>query len=122
MHSNKPKNKNCEKGVSLYLAILIMSLLLAMGLGLSNILLSQIKIIKEMGNSVVAFYAADTGIEMVLMSRFAPLSSSGTLDNGSNYSVTVFLGGEDGCDALLNFCIRSVGAYKETKRAIEASY
>ena len=119
----KPKIQGVEKGVSLYIAILIMSLLLAMGLGLSNILLNQIKIIKGMGSSVVAFYAADTGIERVLMNKYNAISSNGVsenLDNGAGYLISVLLPGA-GCDAL-NFCIKSVGTYKGTKRAIEATY
>jgi Tfp pilus assembly protein PilX len=55
-----------QKGLSLYLAIMIMSILLAIVLGMSAILFHQLKMIGEMGNSVVAFYAADTGIERAL--------------------------------------------------------
>ncbi len=59
-------NKKREEGVSLYLAIIIMSILLAIVLGVSAILYSQLKITSEVGNSVIAFYAADSGIEQAM--------------------------------------------------------
>ncbi|HHE76600.1 MAG TPA: hypothetical protein ENL27_01295 [Candidatus Parcubacteria bacterium] len=55
-----------DKGISAFLALLVLSIFLAMSLGLSTILLFQYKEVKEMGDSVKAFYAADTGIEEVL--------------------------------------------------------
>lgn len=58
-------NKN-SKGVSVFLAIMILSILLAIALGLNTILVSQIRMLKEMGDSVMAFCAADTGVERIL--------------------------------------------------------
>ena len=55
-----------EKGASLYLAIVIMSILLATVLGLTTISISQIKLVRGMGDSVMAFGAADAGIEWAL--------------------------------------------------------
>ncbi|MBZ9569600.1 hypothetical protein KJA16_01615 [Patescibacteria group bacterium] len=55
-----------KKGVSIYLAIMIMFILLAIGLGISVIIVSQMKMIRGMVDSVIAFCAADTGIERIL--------------------------------------------------------
>jgi len=55
-----------ERGVSLYLAVVILSIILAITLGLGAILVQQTITIKEMGDSVAAFYAADTGAERIL--------------------------------------------------------
>ena len=55
-----------QKGVSLYYAVVITSILLAIALGLGTILISQIRGLKEMGDSVIAFFAADTGMEKIL--------------------------------------------------------
>jgi hypothetical protein len=111
-----------QKGVSLYLAFIIMTILLAMALGLGTIFIGQTKMIKEMGNSVIAFYAADTGIEKILVDRVSPLDIPLTpLSNGATYEVTVTAGGTGDCSAA-NFCIKSVGTYQETRRAIEISY
>ena len=114
---------NMQKGVSLYLSLLILGILLAIVLTLSAILLGQIRMIKGIGDSVIAFYAADTGIEKVLVYRANPLllpEPSGTLENNSSYTITVILPGPN-CTAS-NYCIRSVGDYKETRRAIEVEY
>jgi len=55
-----------QKGVSLYFSIIILSILLAIVLGLGTILIGQTRMIKGMGDSVTAFYGADTGIERIL--------------------------------------------------------
>jgi len=106
-----------EQGISLYLAILIMTILLSIGLGVSTILLGQMKMLRGMGDSVVAFYAADTGIEEILYTGVS--SSSGTLENGARYEATMTLAGP-GCSADY-YCIRSVGIFQATRRAIEVT-
>lgn len=58
--------KNSEKGVSLYFAIIITSLFLAIVFGLTAILVSQTKIFKEIGDSLTALFAADSGMEKIL--------------------------------------------------------
>jgi len=102
-----------SRGVALYLSLMIMSVLLALSLSISAIVLSQTKTLTEMGNSVFSFYAAETGIERALKEGGEPL---GTLENGSSYVVSVIAPGAD-CPGQ-NLCIKSVGAYKATKRAI----
>ena len=117
-------NKNPQRGISLYLSVIILAIILAIVLGLSAILFGQIKIVREMGYSVVAFYAADTGIEKVLaMINPEECTESnhceGKLDNGASYSVITLAGSTQDCDSQYSYCIRSVGTYKETQRAIE---
>lgn len=55
-----------ERGVVLLIIFSITGIILSIVLGLSAILLSQLKIVKGMENSVIAFYAADTGVEQEL--------------------------------------------------------
>ena len=117
------RNNNRQSGVSLFLVIIIMTILLAIALGLTAIFLGQMVMFREMGYSVIGFYAADAGIEKVLTERENPLSLNGysdTLPNGSSYILSVFSSGPN-CPAL-NFCIKSIGTYKEVKRAIEITY
>lgn len=118
-----------QRGVSLYLAIIIMTILLAIALGLSTIFLGQVVMLREMGYSVIAFYAADTGIEQILMNRGSPSNLSGYLDlnnnnakdsDDSSYEVIVTAPGSD-CTAS-NFCVKSIGTYQEVSRAIEITY
>ncbi len=111
-----------QSGVSLFLTLMIMTILLAMALGLSAIFLGQVEIMRGMGHSVIALYAADAGIERVLMIRRTPSNIPVTpLPNGATYQVFVTAGGTGGC-AAPNFCIRSIGTYKEVRRAIEINY
>ena len=112
-------------GVSLYLALMIMTMLLAIAFGLSTIFLGQTKMIRTMGYSVTAFYAADAGIEKVLIQRTNPSSicieaNPCSLDNEAAYYIIIRTPGLD-CEAD-NYCITSVGIYQETRRAIEIQY
>ena len=58
--------KNSEKGVSLIMAFFIMIIILSVVLAVSTILYSEVKVIRNINNSIVSFYAADSGIEKVL--------------------------------------------------------
>jgi len=122
--------KNNQQGISLYLSLMVVTMLLSISLGISHVFLGQIKTIKVMGDSVLAFYAADAGIERVLTERSAPSYIPETiLTNQARYEVFVYKGpategGPEGtCTATgLHYCITSVGIYKETRRAIEIEY
>jgi len=129
----KSKNQK-QKGISVLYAVFIMSILMAISFGISAILISQIKMLGEIGHSVVAFYAADSGIERVLVDHQNPnlgshyyscysLSSPPcSLDNGSTYQVFVIGGGTGDCPTDFTYCIKSIGEYQKTKRAIEINY
>jgi hypothetical protein len=114
-----------QKGLSLYLAVIVMVIVLAIVFGITTILLTQLEAIKGMENSVVAFYAADTGIEKALTQRANPIPFNGyseTLDNSASYNIMVLAGGAGTCPAAKLFCIKSAGIYKGTKRSIEVKY
>lgn len=137
---------NNQKGVSLYLAIVVMTALLSIVLGISVILTRQFKMIKGMENSVVALYAADAGIETALSVAFNDITNvannySSDLDNDASYDVDVYCceegvgdcvwsaGGEIDCPAGVPsddscngnyYCFKSRGHYKGTQRAIQA--
>lgn len=109
-----------QKGASLYLALMVMTIMLAIALGLSSIFIGQTKTMKQIGNSVIALCAADTGIEKILLVRNNPPVGVGPvvdLGNGATYQVIVTKGGE--CP---HYCIKSVGSYLGTKRAVEIIY
>jgi Tfp pilus assembly protein PilX len=55
-----------QKGVALIVTFFILTIILAIVLNVSILLYNEIKIIRNVGNSVVAFYSADSGIEKVL--------------------------------------------------------
>ena len=116
-------NYKNKKGISVLYVIFIASILLAISLGISGILINQIKMLGEIRYSVVAFYAADSGIELVLMQRDNPLPLNNygeTLSNGTAFKIFVSSKGGS-CDAE-NYCVESVGSYQQTKRAIKIKY
>ena len=110
------------RGVSLLLTVLIMSVILAIGLGLSAILIQQTKMMGGIGYSVVAFFAADNGIEEILMASTTIPIPETTLPNGAKYEVFVNTSSTDPNCTTTNYCLKSIGTYKETKRAIEIKY
>jgi len=124
------KSKN-QKGISLYLSLVIMGILLSLALGINSILLGQAKTTQDIGNSVFAFAAAETGIEKILYdaSQGADILAQcpeaspcqDVLENSASYSVVVFSSGSGDCPAGLIYCVKSVGTYKTTNRAIYVS-
>ena len=121
---------NKQKGSSLLFTILIMSFVMGISFGVSYILFQEIKIMRDIGNSVVAFYAAESGIEKLMMNQ-ANLQQgdidSGCFDNPHSnicYETTVYAPGDNGCPEIdnLDFCLQSVGNYGGTKRAIQLKY
>ncbi len=85
-------NVSQKRGISLYLVIVILAILMSVSLGLISLTVGEIQIAGGVGNSTVAFYAADTGIEKALYDKLVSGGAgqvSGTLDNGANYSTEV---------------------------------
>jgi len=58
--------RDSQRGTSLYIVLIITSVLLAMSLGLETLLVNQLKGMKEMTNSTIAFFGADSGMERIL--------------------------------------------------------
>jgi len=81
-------------------------------LGVSLIIVSQMKMMKGMGDSVVAFYAADTGIERALYER-PEANFSGSVGE-ANYNVYYEETGSQ-------IKYKSIGSSRGVKRAIEIS-
>ena len=121
--AQKIKSQNYNRGVSLLLTILIMALVLGISLGVSTILVQETKMIREMGESVVALSAADTAIEKVAMNLENPSEFQECFPPPYNdicYEVKVLTPGPD-CQAG-SYCLRGTGSYKEIKRAVELKY
>ena len=55
-----------EKGISIYMIVVLLFVLFGLAIGLSSLVLGQLTILKSMGNSITAFYAADSGTEEML--------------------------------------------------------
>lgn len=107
-----------QEGVSLYLTIVVLTAMSASFFALTTILVSQIKITSNLSNSVLAFTAADTGIEEALYrirrsEDYGNFSFSWQADYF--YDVDVSVDGE-------NITAVSRGSYRDSQRAIEISF
>jgi len=156
-HTN-PKNykysriDESQRGVSLLFIVLITSLILAVGLGVSTLVIQEMRMISEIGYSVIAFYAADSGIEEAIYDLYqspSPIPEhSGYLDNAYYETFAKccnpdlekcsletaddcplgpeYVGSNDPNSPdycdALNYCLKSVGSYQKVKRAIEIKY
>ena len=117
-----------KRGFSVYFAIIIMAFLLSIGVGINTILLSQLKTLRGVGDSVFAFGAADAGIERALyidkidcdippvllavpICINANLPGTVTLSNGSRYSISIEEPGVNGCPGA-TYCAKAEGAFQ----------
>jgi hypothetical protein len=109
-----------ESGVSLIFALLILAGILATSLGVAVLMLKEIKISTNIGNSVPAYYAAEAGIEKILYdvryNGVEPYNIGETsLGIGSTFEVKIV-------DVGPPCRIKSVGSYEGIKRGVEIEY
>ncbi|MDP4008946.1 MAG: hypothetical protein Q8P71_00785 [bacterium] len=62
------KRNISQQGVSVFISMVVMTILLGIGFGMSAIFFDQVSSLRGLGDSVTAFYAAEAGIEQVLIS------------------------------------------------------
>lgn len=108
-----------QKGVVLYIVLLILSIFTTVILTLTSVSVSQTKIAWQAGESVKAFSGADSGVERALynirkLEDFANISIT-YLSNGESYVVNLVY-------TSTTATIKSNGAYKTARRTIEAKY
>lgn len=123
-----------QKGATLYFAVIIMSILTAAVFSIGSLILVQIQTIKGMGDSIVAYYAADTGAEKTLAELYGGsiVDHYGPVNiNGGDYAYEVWVTRpvdgalitlpEDSACTAQYYCIKSIGTYNNTRRAVEVS-
>jgi Tfp pilus assembly protein PilX len=126
------RNIRNDRGSALLLIIIIMSMFIALATTASSLIISELRINKDMADAVVAFYAADSAIEKVLIeARQEPTPmaiSDATIsiympvaDDYAYATATVEI-----IDLIVGVSIQSAriqsnGHYKETNRAIEVT-
>ena len=133
--STKYNLSKTNKGVVLILTILISVGILAIALGVTSLMVGEIRITREIPWALKAYYAAEVGIERSLyynrkgtgaVDIGSPPNCTGggaiCLDAGNTvcYSVDVIAAGPN-CTAD-SYCIKSYGCYKRIKRSVEVSY
>lgn len=102
-----------QRGVALYLAVMLMAILLSVALGLAAIFYSQLETMRDLGKSAIALCAADTGIEraMYVIKREGKLADLSGQTGEASYRVEPEYEGEE-------IYIKAVGIYKGVRRAV----
>ncbi|MEX2145043.1 MAG: hypothetical protein WD712_01560 [Candidatus Spechtbacterales bacterium] len=125
-----------QKGVSLFISILILSAIMAIGLGVSSLLMGEIEVSRDISRFVPAIYAADSGIERVLYkirkngdfascpgtSSCVVNNLSNPMGNGATYSAIVLDSGVQWCPGGSSLCIRGLGKLVDTHRGFEVTF
>ena len=119
----------------MYLSLVVLTIILGIILGLSSMVISQIRMVRGMEHSVIAFHAANSGVERAL-SIFPGLYPAGlphsegpttiTLSGGATTTYRIIInrgtlapgGSTGGCNSNY-YCIISVGNFRGIERAIE---
>jgi Tfp pilus assembly protein PilX len=124
--------RNNQRGASIYFALDILAIMMAIVVGISTVIVIQLSNLKESGDSVVAFYAADAGIERALYDN--KILGTGPGDPSINdyvddtktiasYEATIIATTTPGCDTsnAKYYCITSIGKYEssDTRRGIQ---
>ena len=121
-----------KKGVAVFLVVMLGAVILAVVLGLSALLVRQAVIVHQLSQSVLAFYAADSGIERILYAVRQegydpstctptpcrapyPETSDPAFTNGASYETYVQ-------DTTSSTKLRAIGIYRQVRRAVEISY
>ncbi|MFZ5559655.1 MAG: hypothetical protein ACOZAL_02595 [Patescibacteria group bacterium] len=110
-----------QKSAALLLTLLVMAALLSMAIGIARLSLGEIKLVRDLPASLIAYYAAETGVERALFEEWQQTGAqsraecSVSLTNGSYYGVGVSRTGD-------SVNLKSIGCYKNTKRSIEVSF
>jgi len=110
-----------SKGASLLLTLIILSTILVIALGISNLIWGEIKLSQDIPKSLKAYYAAEAGIERSLYDDRQGVGAddidkcSVRLNNESSYGVDVTTEKD-------TTTIKSWGCFRNVKRAIEISY
>ena len=121
------KNNNLEKGVAIYLVVIIVSALSAVSLNIASIIIGGSKLVSNYADSVKSFYAADTGIEHALYNCFynsSDLDFDGSIGGDSKYYYSVTIDGNCSSPTIM----ASKGEYRidgtnpSSSRKISISY
>lgn len=119
--------KNNQRGVSLLLVLLLTAVLLSIAFGVSRLSFGELKISREISRTIVAYYAAEAGIECQMYNdRLVgeELCGGGAavyLDAGQEISYTIQVSGSY-IENDLPRIIQSNGSYKGIIRGVESTY
>jgi len=109
------KNKR-EKGIALLLTMIILSAGMLIAMLIATIVVVQFKLSSDVNHSMIAVYAADSGVEWQLYQiRNGASVPAPTMSNGASVSTTVI-------GSYPNFTVKSLGSYGSVKRQFEINF
>ena len=128
IQNSKFKIQNSGNGQALVLTVLLLAVILAIALAISNIFAVEIRLAGDVTESVKAVMAADSGLEWMLFKERKILSedppppfngqacggANCPLDNGASFSVTKTTNGT-------TFLV-SIGTFRNTIRGLRVNY
>ena len=110
------KQNTKQNGIALLLTVVILSIVTLVAILIASIVIVQLKLAKDIGDSQAAIYAADSGAEWQLYQiRQGITVSSPVMSNGATVSVTV-------TGNYPSFNIKSLGSFNTVKRQFEISF
>lgn len=126
MKKKLSKKLNSKGAASIFVVMSILAAVLVIALGSSSVISTEKRMSLNSGDSVKAYYAAETGIEQAIYdhvkddkepSAFKCSTGSWTANSDSRYCLVI-----TGSHATSIDAIQSVGEYKSTRRSIEISF
>ncbi|MEK9170916.1 MAG: pilus assembly PilX N-terminal domain-containing protein [Patescibacteria group bacterium] len=109
------KNKR-EKGNALLLTMIILSAAMLIAMLIATVVVVQFKLSSDVNYSMIAVYAADSGVEWQLYQiRYGDTVPAPVMSNGASISTTVI-------GDYPSFTLKSLGAYKEVVRQFEINF
>ena len=112
----KFKQNTKQNGIALLLTVVILSAVTLIAVLIADIVIVQLKLAKDIGDSQAAIYAADSGVEWQLYQiRKGVAAASPAMSNGATVETTV-------TGAAPNFTIKSLGSYQSVKRQFEINF
>jgi hypothetical protein len=112
---------NDKKGSSLLITLLIMAALLSVAFGLSKLSLGETKLSRDISRTLIAYYAAEAGVECQMFADRIGGVSCGTHASPMCLSVGVCVE-TTSQSATPNRKIQSLGSFGDVRRAIELTY
>jgi len=113
--------KNNHKGSALLLTLLIIAAVLSIAFGVSRLSLGELKLSRDTSTSLVAYYAAETGVECEMFAdRVNPTFECGRV---APMCLSAGICVETAVEGVSpSRVIQATGSYKDVRRAIELTY
>ena len=125
---NGQRETGNRDGSVLIYSMLIMSVILAIGIGLNAVFLKNLEGVRQARDSTTALYAADTGVELCLYEARSnsdvPNDPDVILQSGATFVIADVADGSDitaDCSVLGSgsFGFRATGVFRDSSRALE---